>query len=455
MLQKVLKELNPNSPQMLRGMILQAEAVIGLTIGNTCEYKSIADVPEDSRSPLGKAEDILKKALSSANCPPSMKNWGLVRLGWLITEENRNGAYNTYNAVIEKSPSDPLALVCLADLLCSLGDKTQFLRGIGLYEKVSKMIKDDPHGLRAGQVHSFIRLGEIYARQDNKERSEEMFLKAVSLDPLLPGLGRKLCESFIEKDMISEATSVLKNLCEDQNDGWAWKKLAEIQLKNNELPDAQRALHVAIRCATNDWHLWICLGRCYQLSRKIDSATKSFTRAIELIRAELQKKELSEDEREEFVRCLCWLSQCVAESDLDFALAVEYLDEALVLDPECTVAWFHSALMGIASAEKDFLQNIDYSAYRNLMRCMNHAKRGLDLCSDPELRFLFNKLIVDASVRVQVVSPTIVGGENHALEFNTFGCPGGEHLVEFTVNGCKKLKEFLLNAKSCAHEVCF
>jgi tetratricopeptide (TPR) repeat protein len=128
-----------------------------------------------------------------------------------------------------------------------------------------------------------IELGQLYQQQNKLPEAEEIFKKAIALNPNNNWAYLELGQLYQEQNRLPEAEEIFKKaIALNPNNNWAYLELGELYQQQNTLPEAEEIFKKAIALNPNNNWAYLELGQLYQQQNKLPEAEESFKKVIAL-----------------------------------------------------------------------------------------------------------------------------------------------------------------------------
>jgi tetratricopeptide (TPR) repeat protein len=149
---------------------------------------------------------------------------------------------------------------------------------------------DQAIDLSPKKVENFIRKGLIYRYQGKQKESEEMYAKALAIDPYNPDAYYQVGRSAMESSNWDEAIKNLTKATQLKKDNESWFYwLGVAQLQKRDFPGAQKSFKTATGIKPDDKNAWFNLGQAYYFEgTDVPSAIAAMEKVISLDDADVE-----------------------------------------------------------------------------------------------------------------------------------------------------------------------
>ncbi|RKP18276.1 TPR-like protein, partial [Rozella allomycis CSF55] len=161
-------------------------------------------------------------------------------------------------------------------------NEINFYRIGRIYWKLKDYEKSFEYFLKSIQLNNsfadpFVYLGHFYLNKD-KNRSKKCYLKAISIDQGNEESLKELINLCNQEEILNLIENFHKVNSREQ---WTWKYLGFLLLKQEKFNESILAFQTSLRLGVKDFECWEGLGEAYKSSGKYLAALKAFERSYE------------------------------------------------------------------------------------------------------------------------------------------------------------------------------
>jgi tetratricopeptide (TPR) repeat protein len=223
---------------------------------------------------------------------------------------------------------------------------------------LEKILADNP-----ASAEAHLLLGQAYYRADQKDKAQDQFLAAFTLNPAaVPPLDStdadewlKLGNAHASLNQLDEALAAYQTVLKIKPDkAAAYTNIGVVYYQSGKFDDAVAQMTKALEIDPNDGDTYYMLGATYIQQQKLDDAEKAFTKAIEL--------------KPDLAAAYTGLGN-VQLARKNFADATQTLQKATELQPDQAEAW-------LALGQAHSLQGNKTEATTALNKCLELSQPG-------------------------------------------------------------------------------